>query len=133
MDRLLSEAIWQRAGARCEYCQIPQVFDPRPFEFDHIIARKHYGPTSLDNLAIACFPCNNHKGPKLSGVDPETGVVAQLFHPRRQIWSDHFRWNRGWLVGLRPFGNVTIDVLCINQPHRVAHRESLIEEGVFWH
>ena len=33
--------VWQRAGDRCEYCQMPQSRDPIPFEIDHIIAENH--------------------------------------------------------------------------------------------
>jgi hypothetical protein len=38
MERSLQELVWQRAGNRCEYCQMPQSSDPIPFEIDHIIA-----------------------------------------------------------------------------------------------
>jgi hypothetical protein len=44
----------------------------------------------LDNLALACFFCNRYKGPNLSGFDPATGALTQLFDPRSQIWADHF-------------------------------------------
>ncbi|MFZ4763807.1 MAG: hypothetical protein ACOYMN_02540 [Roseimicrobium sp.] len=33
-------------------------------------------------MAFACFRCNSHKGPNLSGVDPSTGQLERLFHPR---------------------------------------------------
>jgi hypothetical protein len=38
MERSLQDRIWQRAGHRCEYCQVPQSHDAIPFEIDHIIA-----------------------------------------------------------------------------------------------
>jgi hypothetical protein len=37
MERSLQELVWQRAGNRCEYCQVPQSRDRLPFEIDHII------------------------------------------------------------------------------------------------
>ena len=36
---------------RCEYCQMPQAFDDASFEIDHIVSRKHHGPTVASNLA----------------------------------------------------------------------------------
>jgi hypothetical protein len=51
MDSALRDAVRARAGDRCEYCLIPQSFDLFPFQFDHIIAQKHHGPTESDNLA----------------------------------------------------------------------------------
>jgi HNH endonuclease len=34
---------------------MPQEFDDAPFEIDHIIARKHDGPTVASNLTLSCF------------------------------------------------------------------------------
>jgi 5-methylcytosine-specific restriction endonuclease McrA len=106
-------------------------WDPLPFEIDHIIARKHNGPTSSENLALACFSCNNHKGPNIAGIDPDTNHVTPLFHPRRDVWQEHFIWHGPELVGRTPVGRVTIAVLAINLPYRVALRRALMEEGVF--
>lgn len=110
---------------------MPQEFDPLPFQIDHIIARKHGGPTSAENLALACFSCNNHKGPNIAGIDPDTQALARLFHPRQDDWSEHLIWNGPELMGKTPIGRVTIAVLAINLPHRIALRHALIEEGVF--
>jgi len=93
--------------------------------------RNTRGLTEEDNLALACFACNNHKGPNLSGVDPITRAVVLLFHPRQQIWRDHFRYDGAILLGLTPIGRATIQVLEINLPHRVSHRGALVLEGVF--
>jgi hypothetical protein len=55
MERALEELVRQRAGNRCEYCRVPQEYDKLPFEIDHVIARKHRGPTRASNLCLACF------------------------------------------------------------------------------
>ena len=48
-----------------------------PFEFDHIIPRKHRGRTFVaGNLAFSCYYCNVYKGPNLSGLDPASGKWA---------------------------------------------------------
>jgi hypothetical protein len=43
-----------------------------------------------NNLALACWNCNLKKGPNLSGVDPNTGQVVALFHPRQDEWDEDF-------------------------------------------
>ncbi len=91
----LEERVRQRAGERCEYCQLPAAFSSTPFEVEHIVAAQHGGPTALGNLAWACFACNRHKGPNLGGIDPKTGKKTWLFHPRRMKWPRHFRWKGG--------------------------------------
>jgi 5-methylcytosine-specific restriction endonuclease McrA len=110
---------------------MPQALDDLPFQIDHIIARKHLGPTVLENLALACFPCNNSKGPNIAGFDWETRAVIPLFHPRRDNWADHFTWDGPELRGTTPLGRVTVAVLDINRAHRVALRQALAGEGLF--
>jgi hypothetical protein len=131
MERNLEQLVWQRAGSRCEYCQMLQADEPIPFEIDHIIAESHGGPTRASNLALACFLDNSYKGPNIAGIDPVTRQIVRLFHPRRHKWAWHFRWQGAVLEGLTPIGRATIATLRVNFPHRVAHREALIEEGVF--
>ncbi len=131
MDTELVELVWQRAGGRCEYCQVHHEQDELHFEIDHIIARKHRGPTRAGNLCLACFACNNHKGPNLSGIDPKTRRIVKLFNPRRHSWHRHFRWDGPVLVGRTVIGRATVIVLEINLDYRVDLRQGLIDEGVF--
>jgi hypothetical protein len=131
MDHAFVLQVWQRARSICEYCRVPQQYDILTFQIDHIIARKHHGTDELENLALACFACNNHKGPNIAGVDPETGEIVRLFHPRQDHWRDHFEWREAGLLGRTPIGRVTIDVLAINLPYRIQLRRTLILEGVF--
>jgi hypothetical protein len=100
-------------------------------EIDHIISEKHQGPTVAGNLALSCFRCNSFKGSDISGRDATIGKLKPLFNPRRHKWAKHFRWQGSDLIGRTPIGRVTVGVLRINDPFRVALRQELIEEGVF--
>ncbi len=133
MASKLYDQVWQRAQSVCEYCRIPQAFDPLPFEVDHIIPRKASGLTTLRNLALACFSCNKHKASNLSGIDPQGDpeTAIQLYHPRKDIWDTHFKWQGPILVGQTQVGRATIDMLRINLPLRVELRAWLIEANVF--
>lgn len=131
MNLRLERLVWRRAQRTCEYCQMPQEYDELPFQIDHILARKHGGLTTTQNLALACFPCNNHKGPNIAGRDLLTERIVRLFHPRRHRWPQHFQWDGPFLEGRTPIGRATIAVLEINLPHRVNLRKALIEESVF--
>ncbi len=131
VDKPLQELVWSRANGQCEYCRVPQAYDALPFELDHIIAVQHSGRTIQENLALACFSCNHHKGPNVAGFDPVLQQTVRLFHPRRDSWSDHFRWNGPELEGITPVGCVTLHVLAINRDFRVAMRRALIQEGIF--
>lgn len=62
MDQALQDEVWERAGAACEYCRMPQALDPLPFQIDHIIAEQHGGETESANLALACLSCERENG-----------------------------------------------------------------------
>ena len=130
MNRALAESIRWVAGNRCDYCRIPDRLDPMPFQIDHIIAQQHGGTTSIENLAWCCFRCNKRKGPNIAGLDPVSGTVTRLFHPRQDAWDEHFEWNTAWLRGRTAIGRATIAVLGINDADVVAVRESLLAEGL---
>lgn len=83
MDRALEEQIWERARSRCEYCLLPARYTEAPFQIDHIIARKHGGETIATNLALSCYSCNSYKGPNIASLDPDSGRLVRLFHPRK--------------------------------------------------
>ncbi len=59
MKQALVDLIWSRANRRCEYCHFSEDLAWLPFQVDHIIAEKHGGPTTEDNLALSCFYCNS--------------------------------------------------------------------------
>lgn len=132
IDAALREQVRQRAADCCEYCQLHQEHEPfLTLQIEHIVAKQHDGSDDLSNLALACHHCNLHKGPNLSGRDPRARAIVRLFHPRRNKWARHFRWEGAILVGRTPIGRATVAPLSINLPERVALREALIEEGVF--
>lgn len=131
MEKAIEQEVRRRAHEVCEYCKRPQIFFDQRFPIDHIISRQHGGAPTLDNLALCCPLCNRHKGPNIAGIDPVTHQMVRLFHPRRDGWLEHFRWNGAYLVGQTPIGNATVAVLNVNRPDSVAVRESLIAEGVF--
>jgi 5-methylcytosine-specific restriction endonuclease McrA len=126
MQRQLVELVRRRAGFRCEYCQFPERFSGLNFQIDHIIAEKHGGPTDSANLAFSCIYRNSYKGANLSDIDPVTREIVRLFHPRRDHWEDHFRWEDAVLTG-----RTTIDVLRINDAAAVALRRLFVRAGVF--
>jgi len=108
-----------------------QVHYRTPFQIDHVIARQHGGGSDLDNLALACFHCNTHKGPNVAGVDPMSGEIVPLFNPRLDDWRARFAWRGPKIAGLTPVGRATVRALALNDPDYVAVRLALIAEGAF--
>lgn len=130
MDNTLREVVRKRADRRCEYCRMPQEYDVLPFQIDHIISLKHHGSSEATNLALSCYNCNAYKGPNIAGIDPDTGEVTRLFHPRREQWDEHFLWDGPYLIGCTAIGRTTVDVLSINLPERVELRRTLMAIGI---
>ena len=124
------EWIRARAGARCEYCHLPDLaLPPGDFHVEHIIARQHRGDDHTDNLAWACMFCNLYKGPNLASIDPDSGRLTPLFDPRRQIWDDHFRLEINQMAGRTDVGRTTVWLLEMNSEMMIKFRDLLIQEG----
>jgi hypothetical protein len=120
-----------RADSRCEYCRMPSDDVILPHEPDHIIAVKHGGATIEDNLAVACFLCNRFKGTDLASLDPDTGLLTRLFHPRSDAWNEHFQIHDNGIIRPRTnVGRTTARLLRFNLPESVATRRLLISCGV---
>ena len=86
----LRRQVQERAHGRCEYCLVHEADMYYPHEADHVIAEKHGGPTTLENLAWSCFYCNRFKGTDLASIDPASGRIVRLYQPRSQRW--HLCW-----------------------------------------
>jgi 5-methylcytosine-specific restriction endonuclease McrA len=125
VDKSTRARVRERAGNRCEYCRLHQEDSPlAALHVEHVVAKVHGGSDDLDNLALACIDCNLHKGPNLTGIDPQTNRVVELFHPRRQLWEDHFEWRGIYLFGKTAVGRTTIRVLNKNSEDQLALRPS---------
>jgi hypothetical protein len=125
----LRREIHQRAAGRCEYCRIHEDDCYMPHEVDHIYAEKHGGSTTEHNLCLCCVICNRHKGSDLASLDPLTGEITPLFHPRRDRWADHFRIDGAMIEPLTPQGRVTVRLLQMNSRERIIERQLLIVLG----
>lgn len=127
----LRRLVAKRARYRCEYCLFHEDDAYFPHQVDHIISRKHGGRSEPENLAYACFRCNVWKGSDIGSLDPQTGRIVPLFHPRRQRWSAHFVL-RGFIIEpLTAEGEVTARLLKLNLDKRVAERRLLMAVGRF--
>lgn len=127
----LRKRVYERANGCCEYCLFPETFSLAPHEIDHIIAEKHGGLTEATNLALSCVLCNKHKGSDIASIDPETGNLSPLYHPRLDQWSEHFQLNVAEFIPLTSVGRVTVRLLQLNRSDRVEERTLLIEAGLF--
>ena len=123
----LSRAVRARAGARCQYCLMQESLQGATFHIEHVIPQCKGGSSDLENLVLACPGCNLHKASKITAVDPATGEEVPLFHPIRQLWSEHFRFEGYQIEGLTAVGRASVETLNLNHSRRVRIRE--IEEA----
>ena len=117
ISRSLRKAVFARAGYQCEYCRTPEDLSASPFAVEHILPLAAGGTTILSNLACSCLGCNLLKACHVTGKDGMTGRETALFHPRRDIWSNHFRWSTHGeeIIPLTPAGRATISRLDLNR------------------
>jgi hypothetical protein len=119
-----------RAGARCEYCLLPDKYSSYGFHVDHIIpVNRHEGSDEMLKLAWACFRCNTTKAGDIASYDYEagTGLLTPLFNPRTQVWNDHFELAGPLIIGKSSVGRVTVRILEMNSEKQLNVRQLLID------
>src|SRR5207244_1999940 len=55
-----------------------------------------------------------HKGSDLTGIDPETKQIVEIFNPRTAPWHEHFRLQEVEIVGRSACGRATVSLLQMN-------------------
>jgi HNH endonuclease len=113
----------------CEYCVLRQEHVRFTHHIEHVVAKQHGGSDDFDNLALACHRCNFRKGPNLTGVDPLSGDVVSLFHPRRDRWDEHFLVRGVRIEGITAVGRATTRLLEMNDARRLELRAELLARG----
>jgi hypothetical protein len=124
----LRRQVIQRAANRCEYCGLSQAGQEATFHIDHVVPVTAQGATTLANLALACVSCSLRKGSRQKALDARSNEIVDLFHPRRNPWRLHFRWDdKARIIGLTAPGRATVAALSMNRPLAIAiRREELI-------
>jgi HNH endonuclease len=126
----LRNEVGRRAHHRCEYCLIHEddiAFRPH---VDHIVSRKHGGLSDIDNLAYACVLCNRSKGSDVAAINGR-GEIVRLFHPREDLWADHFQLDGCSIRAISDIGGATSELLKFNMPERLAERSLLQSLGSY--
>jgi hypothetical protein len=112
------QRITEQAMGCCEYCKTPLAFATvENFDIEHITPVAKGGLTVLENPALSCPGCNDSKQVQTHAIDPESGESVALFHPRQQLWIDHFVWGLDGqqLQGRTSVGRATILALRLNR------------------
>ena len=126
----LRRQVIARARRVCEYCLIHQDDTFFGCHVDHIVSEKHGGSTIAENLALACTFCNLHKGSDLGSLS-EDGVLTRFYHPRTDIWSEHFVLIGVTIEFLTDVGEVTARIFRFNHPDRLIERQNLIDAELY--
>ena len=71
-----------RDGGHCVWCSTPLTHDSARATIDHVRCRSHGGADALDNLVLACAPCNNRRANRPAAVWLEA-CVQQGVHVDR--------------------------------------------------
>lgn len=131
MPARLRQRVIDRADGCCEYCRSQSAYATQAFSVEHILPRARGGTTVLDNLALACQGCNNHKYDKIEAWDLVSRQFVSLYHPRRDHWGSHFTWSDDFtlIVGVTPVGRATIEALLLNRAGVVNLRQILYTLG----
>lgn len=135
MSRYVSQEtrkkVANRASYRCEYCLLPEFVGLFTFQIEHIISLQHGGKSVLTNLALACPQCNINKGTNLGTFLKDEEILVRFYHPRKDVWSDHFVFNKASIHAISKIGESTLKILRFNSSERIAERRALMDAGLY--
>ncbi len=126
----LRRQVVARAENLCEYCLIHEDDTFFSCHVDHTISEKHGGATVSNNLALACTFCNLYKGSDIASLS-SGGVLTRFFHPRNDVWSEHFALSGASIEARTEIGEVTARLLRFNVGDRIVERQALIQAGKY--
>jgi hypothetical protein len=131
LSRALRQHLVDVDDHRCAYCHTPQANSGNPMLVDHLLPRSKGGATAFENLCLACYRCNLFKGSQVEAIDPLSGEITPLFHPRRDRWGEHFAWDEAGLriLGLTPIGRAAVTALHMNNTVILDARRNWVRLG----
>ena len=123
--------VFDRAMYACEYCKYLLDRAAGLAVVEPIHPRSKDGSEDLSNKAAACAHCNSCKYNLTTALDPTTGESVALFHPRKQVWTDHFEWSDDYLflIGKTATGRATIAKLDMNHQFTINFRKLAVGRG----
>lgn len=123
----------ERAGHRCEYCRAPEEVFNFTFEVEHIQPQSLRGTNDGNNLALSCESCNLFKSDATTGWDDLTLQTSPLFHPRQNVWTEHFLFapETASVHGQTPSGRATVERLRLNSAFQVRARQHWVRLGLY--
>lgn len=127
----LRKRVSQQAHHRCGYCLRSEELMGMPMTIEHIIPQALGGPTTEENLWLACPSCNQFKGAQIQAHDPQSDGTVKLFNPRLQVWDEHFAWSTDGtqMIGKTPCGRATVIALQMNNPEIIVTRRLWVSAG----
>lgn len=127
----LQRKIRAHFACACAYCRTAEELTVVTFELEHIIPRILGGETVFENLCLACPSCNRFKADRTAARDPVSDREVPLFHPQRQMWTEHLAWRERatQIDGVTPVGRATVAILRMNRPQLVRVRRMWVLMG----
>jgi hypothetical protein len=118
------QTVRERYASCCGYCGVSETDVGGELTVDHFRPVSAGGDQSDANLVYACVRCNQYKGALL----PEATDFTQeqrLLHPLQDDLATHMREDEstGRLQGITATGRFHIEVLRLNRPALIVHRQ----------
>lgn len=115
----------------CAYCRTAEDLTVAIFEFEHITPSSAGGESVFGNICLACPTCNRYKADRTTAVDPHAQETVLLFHPRRDAWTVHFKWNEDAteIISVTTTGRATIAASRMNRPQLIRVRRMWVAMG----
>ena len=115
------EEVRQRYQYCCGYCRVSEIDCGGELVVDHYHPVSQGGTDSEEDLVYACMQCNSYKSDFWT---EQADDVCRILHPLQDDLALHIRETEICILeGLTETGRFHIEVLHLNRPELVAHRQ----------
>ncbi|MCA7941560.1 HNH endonuclease [Burkholderia cepacia] len=120
------DALRQEFGNKCVYCCAPDLGLKHTYAVEHYRPKKQFPLFACDykNLYYACPACNTHKGPFWPSRSQRLNGEF-IPNPCDHVMFSHLRYSAGQVYAQSPTGIFASQVLDLNSPGAVAHRQAI--------
>jgi 5-methylcytosine-specific restriction endonuclease McrA len=116
-QKYITEALSKMSNDKCCYCECKITEESKYLEVEHFHPKSLYPDevVAWENLLPSCKRCNGKKGDHDTKEEP-------IIHPIRNNPKLHLTWKNYRLYLKTKLGNVTIDVISLNDRKRLVNK-----------
>jgi hypothetical protein len=124
-QKFIKEALLKMSFDKCCFCEGNTNEESKYVEIEHFHPKSKYDNEVVlwENLLPICKRCNTKKGDHDTKLEP-------IINPAKDNPKEHLYLRNYWFYPKTPLGKITIDIIYLNDKHRLKRKRSEVGDAV---